>query len=389
MLYVREPTAHPLRTWSKAVGLADGPLFCLIPKEPRGKGVRQTAAWSLTNRKVHPVRFSGRELMERARKERLNLTILYDEPQEAEWFRRLHTSLVDAREESITNAQNWPEVQNVLAYDRPDIVLLDGGTPILVVEQTVEVPSGHNVGQRFARIAAAAESGVPCLYFGPYAAKKHGGKTAGPRYMNTRLFGALDVMERATGTAVTTINWPVDEQYEVRRDPAKDEDVRAYVSTFLSLYTNRPDLGHLNGALLRSDIHRRMIAERNIFTQTEIRNPDQYDGPPGSVEFMTLLEFRQRHGQINSTLQKFSDLVVYKIGMTSIRSDPYTGMSMLYRYLYVSEAPSCALILWFPKITETMWRKAAANRKRKDVRLFRIAADAILFADELLSHDHL
>ena len=61
--------------------------------------------------------------------------------------------------------QRWPSLtranrlgmQDVLSYDRPDIILVDGDTPILVVEETVEVPSGHNVGQRFARIAAAAQ----------------------------------------------------------------------------------------------------------------------------------------------------------------------------------------------------------------------------------------
>ena len=58
---------------------------------------------------------------------------------------------------------------------------------------------------------------------------------------------------------------------------------------------------------------------------------------------------------------------------------------MLYRYLYVLENPSRALVLWFPNITEIMWRQAAASGNRKDVRLFRIAADAILFADQLLS----
>ena len=80
-------------------------------------------------------------------------TILYDEPQEADWFRNLHPDLVDADESTITNAVVNPDV---LAYDRPDIVLLDDQQPILVVEETVEVPSGHNVGQRFARLAAAA-----------------------------------------------------------------------------------------------------------------------------------------------------------------------------------------------------------------------------------------
>lgn len=37
-----------------------------------------------------------------------------------------------------------------------------------------------------------------------------------------------------------------------------------------------------------------------------------------------------------------------------------------------------------PNITAAMWREAAANNKRKDIRLFRIVADAVLFADQFL-----
>ena len=318
-----------------------------------------------------------------------NFTILYDELQEAEWFRRLDSSLADAKQVAITDARLWPCLQNVLLYDRPDIVLLDDQTPILVVEETVEVPSGHNVGQRFARLAAAAEAGVPFLYFGPYAAKKHGGVTAGPRYMNIRLFQALNAIERTMGIAVTTINWPVDEYFEVRRDQEKDEDVRDYLSTFLGLYASQSDLGQLNKAILSSNIHRRMVDERNTFAKTSIRRLDQYDNPPPSVKILTLPEFRQRHGHIPAKLQSAVELVIYKVGMKRMRSDPYTGTAMLYRYLYLLEHPSRALVLWFPNITEMMWRKAAANSNRKDVRLFRISADAILFADKLVLRDNL
>ncbi len=318
-----------------------------------------------------------------------NFTILYDEPQEAAWFRRLNTSLANAREVAITDAKSWPSMQKVLSYDRPDIVLLDRGMPILVVEETVEVPSGHNVGQRFARVAAAAEAGVPFLYFCPYVAKKHGGITAGPRYMNARLFQALDVVERVTGTPVTTINWPVDKHFEVRRDQAKDADVREYLSTFLALYGNQPNLDQLNEGILLSDIHHRMITERNNFVRDSIRNSEQYNSPPPSVEILTLPEFNQRHGQVDRKLQSANELVTYKIGMNNIRSDPYTGTAIMYRYLYVLEKPSRVLVLWFPSMTEAMWRKAAASNNRKDVRLFRIAADAILFADNLVLRDDL
>ena len=318
-----------------------------------------------------------------------SFTILYDEPQESEWFRSLNPGLADAKEVSITDARLWPSMQGVLRYDRPDIVLLDGDTPILVVEETVEVPSGHNVGQRFARIAAAAEAGVPSLYFGPYAARKHGGITAGPRYMNIRLFLALDAVVRTTGSSITTINWPVDAVFEVRRDRAKDADVREYVRTLLDLRASQPSLRRVNEGLLKSDIHRRMVVERNAFANTTIRNPEQYYSPPPSVKILTPLEFTQRHEQVGRKLQSFSELVTYRVGMNYIRSDPYTGMAMLYRYLYVSENPSRALVLWFPNITEEMWQSAATDSNRKDVRLFRIAADAVLFADKLVPSESL
>ena len=316
------------------------------------------------------------------------LTILYDEPQEAAWFRALHRDLEDAAEESITFAQGRPSVGGVLAYDRPDIILLDGNTPILVVEETVEVPSGHNVGQRFARIAAAAECGVPCLYFGPYVARKHGGDTAGPRYVNARLFYALDVMVRTTKTAITTINWPVDRDCEVRRDPQKDRDVREYMATYFGAYKGGR-LEDVNAKLLASDVHRRMIDERNAFVRS-IRKPEQYDGPPPSVERLDVAGFNQRHHTGLDKLPKSAkEVVLYAVGMNKIRSDPYTGMALLYKYLYIAEWPSRTLVLWFPNIASAQWREAAAQGTRKDIRLFRVAADAILFSDVLLAREEL
>jgi hypothetical protein len=127
-----------------------------------------------------------------------------------------------------------------------------------------------------------------------------------------------------------------------------------------------------------------MIVERNAFVKTSIRNPEQYDGPPDSVEFLKLADFRRRRPDVDGVLSGKAEVILYNVGMNYIRSDPYTGMAMLYRYLYIAEHPSRALTLWFPNISEAMWREAAAKNNRKDVRLFRIAADAILFADQFL-----
>ena len=319
-----------------------------------------------------------------------DFTVLYDDSQEAEWFRPLHPNLADATEVSITDAQGWPSMRKVLAYDRPDIVLLHRMNPILVVEETKEVPTGHNVGQRFLRIAAAAQAGVPCLYYFPYAAMKHGGDTAGPRYTNTRLFKALDAVTRLTGTTVTTINWPVDDNYELRLgQDKKDEDAREYVKTLLDLYSNSPDLRQLNEGLLSSAIHLRMVQERDWFARNSIRKPEQYDKPPPSVRMLTPTAFSERHKLSCKELEGFERLVVYRVGMRKMRADPYTGTAMLYRYLYVLEHTSRALVLWFPEITEAMWRDAAVNPNRKEIRLFPIAADAILFKDNLVLRENL
>ena len=170
---------------------------------------------------------------------------------------------------------------------------------------------------------------------------------------------------------------------------AKDSDVREYIATFIDVYARTRDLRQVNAALLTSSIHRRMIIERNDFVRTSIRNPEQYDGPPNSVEFLRLADFRKRRPEVDQVLGGKAEVVLYNVGMNYIRSDPYTGMAMLYRYLYIAEHPSRALTLWFPKISEAMWREAATRENRKDVRLFRIAADAILFADQLLPRERL
>ena len=318
-----------------------------------------------------------------------HFTILYDHPQEAAWFKSLHPRLKDAAEQGITAARSNPRLAGVLAYDRPDIILLHDERPILVVEETVEVPSGHNVGQRFARIAAAAEARVPFLYFGPYVAKKHGGNTAGPRYMNLRLFRALEAMARVTKSAITTINWPVDSRFEVRRDKDKDADVREYVDTLLSAYETH-GLPGANARILESAIHRRSVLERNQFASTSIKRPEQYDGPPDSVDFVPYPQLISKHKELTGKFGAHTEVVRYNVGMKNIRSDPYTGMAMLYKYLYVQEHPSRALVLWFPEITASAWRTAANSRSvRKDIKLFRVAADAIVFRDTCLTRDQL
>lgn len=307
-------------------------------------------------------------------------TIYADELQEGDWFRKLHPLLANVREDEITGAiERNPHLERVLCYDRPDIILADDqDKPVLVLERTIEVPSGHNVGQRFARLAAAAEARVPVVYFGPYAARKHGGSTAGPRYMNLRLFTALDHLANVNRSAVTCINWPVDSDCEIVRRPCKDDRLREYLNIFFDAYANRKS-ADLNEAIRMSKFEIEQLAERQLFSSS-LRRAGVYGDPPKSVQIESGLEAAHRVGV--SHLTDFNEVVIYSIGMTKIRSDPYTGAAMLYRYLYVLGARTKrALVLLFPYVTSGMWREAARSVRRKDIRLFRIAADGILFSD--------
>ncbi len=314
------------------------------------------------------------------------MEIFYDSFQEGTWFRDLHPALKDVGLHPFARGRGGREfLRRALLYDRPDIILVDDDRPILVLERTTEVPSGHNVGQRFARLVAAAQMQVPAVYFGPYKAYKHGGATRGPRYMNLRLFYALDNMAAIERTAVTAINWPVDKHCEIIQTPAiRDDRPEAYVELFFTLYRKYglPETSH---QIMNSRFQQEQEAEQKEFIAREIRNPEQYDSPPDSVKLVTLGSIPELDSEHPTDLRK-AEIVLYDVGMNYIRSDPYAGMAMLYSYLYCGgmEHPIRNLVLHFPNITQDKWRAAASGKDRKDIRLFRLASDGVLFADGYL-----
>ncbi len=310
------------------------------------------------------------------------MEIYYDSLQEGTWFKSLHPSLKNATLVAINDITSKMSVARVLTYDRPDIILADKGEPILVIERTIEVPTGHNVGQRFARLAAAAEAQIPLVYFGPYMARKHGGKTAGPRYMNLRLFYSLDVLAAIHDTPVTTINWPVDAKCELLRSGKKDAEMKEYLNLFFSIYVKSGLKGVRHG-IFKSNFHAARTKEREDFIQKYVRAPKEYDLPPPSVEILPAKNFAKSLKDLGKYLKGVDEVVVYKVGMTYVRSDPYTGTGMLYRYLYVlgEKKVKRVLILNFPSITMKMWEEACKSGNRKDVRLFRHISNIIMFSD--------
>lgn len=308
--------------------------------------------------------------------------IFCDSLQEGIWFKNLHDYFFDASFRVIPNSKTEQVrlgIDPVLIYDRPDIILKHNGKIIFVLERTVEVPSGHNVGQRFGRLVAAAKQRIPVVYFGPYAAYKHGGRTAGPRYMNLRLFYSLQNVSDIFNTAITTINWPVDRNYEVLKTPQKDIRIRQYMELFLEYYT-KYGMDGLTEYIKNSQFQADQIVEQQIFAEQEIRNPEQYQVPPESVEILTVRQFERIYCPLPFHFKNtFQHIVAYNIGMNAIRSDPYAGMSALYYYLYCNDG--IAQLLLFPHIFVAEWDEL--RKDTKTYRMFKEFGDAILFRDGL------
>ncbi len=318
---------------------------------------------------------------------RHNYQVFCDSLQEGIWFINLHNDFHNAQLVVMPSTQREQVrygIDRVLQYDRPDIILKDNGDVIFVLERTAEVPSGHNVGQRFGRLVAAAKERIPVVYFGPYMAYKHGGITAGPRYMNLRLFYSLKNVSDYYDTAITTINWPVDSSCEVLKTPVKDQRLIEYLEMYLSYY-NTYGMRGLTEYIKNSVFQEEQYSEQKSFANREIQNPEQYDGPPDSVEILSRRQFEREYCQVPGLSPVVQYVEIYHVGMQYIRSDPYTGMAALYHYLYGRE--NLIQILHFPNIYFEEWQHLRTSTKT--YRMYREFCTGILFADGLVMQEDL
>jgi hypothetical protein len=291
-----------------------------------------------------------------------------------------------------SKGQNPKPVDELLEYDRPDIILTYGSQPVLSLERTEEVPTGHNVGQRFARIVRAAELHVPCVYFFPFAAQKHGKETqereaemkTNQRYVNARLFDAIQQMERIHNSLVVPVCWPVDDHYELLRSTKKDAEVKEVVSAVVENTLKKGTIDDLRKVPSVVKAQESALRER----EARLKSQSRYASPPPSVEIVETRSLIDLHDDFGSSIRRLLSLrhesVVYTIGMNYIRADPYAGTLIVYDYAYARNGTSPRnrsrnLIANIPNIRTSEWERQST--KRKDISLFSKFADAILLRD--------
>ena len=312
-------------------------------------------------------------------------SVYSDNMLEADWFVSLVPELNNATVEVLGRRGSHPDAINeLLIYDRPDIILCREEVPVLTVEKTREVPTGHNVGQRVARLVRSLELGIPAIKFFPFDARKHGRFTS-VCSLNARLLAAFERMTHIHQVPMLACNWPADGTGELVIDGSENVRIRELVSSFVT-----------NGcARWWPDAVRQLEYMRDEYA-TRVEAYAKYARPPKSVEIesSTLLqerfpEFKHLTPDEQQSLLAREETVVYTIGMTpekSRREDPYTGTQFIYDYAWcrsgtTPEEKRRNLVLRFPQITRETWianNPDDASRKSSN---WYLTANALLFSD--------
>lgn len=110
-------------------------------------------------------------------------------------------------------------IRRILYLDAPDLIVEKDNEPVFSMEITTEAGTGHNAFQRFARIAAAVENGVPAFYIYPE------GKIitrrdvpAGWDEINPLIFYALEAIMSVYGIPALLYYFPTDNIQLYRND---------------------------------------------------------------------------------------------------------------------------------------------------------------------------
>lgn len=306
---------------------------------------------------------------------------------EALWFKGLSPILKDSAYKKIgPRKSNPPAVEELIRYDRPDIILLENEKPVLVVEKTREVPTGHNVGQRIARLVRAVESGIPTIKFFPFDARKHGDFTSICN-LNARLIAAFFRMKEIHGVPILAVNWTADDHGELIDDGSEDDRMKAIVHDYLSS-------GHAHDS---AEIVRQLAAMQDEYRNRVRRFPKYAEYPGDSVRALDTDDLLRRvkgHVEPKALLGAFkhrANSMLYVMKMTPRacrREDPYTGTQFIYDYLWCRSgadpgAKHTNLVLQFPLISRNVWYAANPNDAGRKSCNWYLTASALWFSDGL------
>lgn len=316
----------------------------------------------------------------------MGYTIFFDDhwgSDEVNWFSSLHPMFDSLKKVPFGFEHRVPQsVKDLLLYDNPDIIVTRDDTPVFALERFSEVPTGHNVGQRFARAVRAAEWGVPFVFFFPFAALKHG-KHQGRCLLNVRLLFAMKRLEELHRSHQVAVEWIHDGDHELVRDGSENRVMGRLLEELVGqdfAFDGSAVVAELKA--IQEDLMREEVDKDSIYTR-----------PPPSVRVLPTGRLASEYGvDLNRVMQARPKSLVYEIGMEPEkcrREDPYVGTQLVYDYCYCRRGPTrldrhTNLVLSFPRIDYRTFLSANPMDTMAKSKLYYLFADMILFKDRSL-----
>lgn len=261
------------------------------------------------------------------------------------------------------------KVKKILFLDAADAIITVDSEPVLVIEESHEAGTGHNVFQRFPRMAAAIESNVPYLYIYPEAAIVDR-QESNIRWdsLNPLIFKAIFALNHLFEYPALIFYYPslygkpianlsylpnkgllTDDEYlgcpEIKNSEIKS--LFEIISDFFNLINQKDNVKSAKKDFAKLP----SVRNRLDFMQSEyvkkLGNKDWTQMSPLSacteIDTSLLLEYFKRFEDANynfgSTLRSKQKTIIYKVD-AKFRGDPYPGCLAAIDYLSCRYGPT-------------------------------------------------
>ena len=284
-------------------------------------------------------------------------------------------------------------IKKILYLDAADVIIEYNSNPIICIEETKEAGTGHNAFQRFARIAAAAENGVPALYLQPEAVivdrktKRGGIESISSKWdsINPLIFQAYNSVMDIFEIPALFFYYPSDyREYKsnpenspyrtahkgVKIDfdacPAEmDSEMQAFFKVINVIIQNTLDGKPVSKLVNKLEIReRKRWLQKQYFEKCEGKDMTEMSPLSATIKVPTskLLKYLANYtdapiDEISELLSSRPESVIYQCD-ASFRGDPYPGALSAIDYLLCREGKSYEdrksnLILCFGSIEES------------------------------------
>ncbi len=269
-----------------------------------------------------------------------------------------------------TNFHTMPDhIKKILYLDAPDLIVEINHEPIFSVEVSTEAGTGHNVFQRFARLAASVENNVPTFYIYPEAVIITR-RNSNPKWdkINPLIFKALDDVMSIYNIPALFYYFPTDfrefptasespnlinkgVKFDTNRNFSgsplgSDEEMQGMFLAMNEIINVVEEVGVISGRekLLR----KRLIIDRRAFMNQEFITKDGNldTSPLSAIEIIPtsyilnhLSSYENANYKIGELLRSRDETVVYKVN-AKFRGDPYPGALAAIDYLKCREGKS-------------------------------------------------